>query len=99
MNLKVLINKEGLSPKSIAVVKLAVWSALLVWMAMILVFAIVGAMVLTDRSKDVWDGAAGNIMSWFLPIWFIYTILFVILLVIRWSSRKLKGGNSSNDDN
>lgn len=89
--MKKLRPKIKLTRKDVALVKLTVWSALIVWMLFLLMFAIVGAMVLADRSKDVWDGVAGDMMSWFLPIWFIYTLLFVIYLIARWSNKKLRG--------
>jgi len=98
MKLKMKLNlRDRLTTKDVAIVKLTVWSALIIWMTFLIVFAIVGAIVLADRSKDVWDGVAGDIMSWFLPIWFIYTILFVVLLVIRWSGKKLSRKDTTDE--
>ena len=83
--------RKRLTTKDVAIIKLSIWSALIVWILFLLMFAIVGAIVLADRSQDVWSGIAGDIMSWFLPIWFIYTILLIVLLVIKWTTKKLGG--------
>jgi len=82
--------KDKLSTRDKAYFKLAIWSALLVWMAFLIAFAVTGAIVLADRSKDIWSGTMGEAMSWLMPIWFIYTLLLIILLVARWANKKLK---------
>ena len=83
--------KSKLTQKDITIIKLTLWSALAIWMTFLITFAVVGAVVLADRSKDIWSGTIGDVMSWVLPIWFIYTLLFVVLLVARWSNKKLRG--------
>jgi len=82
--------KERLSPKDIALFKLAVWTCLIVWM----VFFFANALILAHRAGimayDWYPLAWGGFMRWFLPIWITFTSLLIISLVARWARRKLK---------
>lgn len=82
--------RDRLSTRDKAYIKLALWSALLVWMAFLVAFAITGAIVLGSHSQDIWSGTMGDIMHYLLPIWFIYTLLLVIWMIARWATKRLK---------
>lgn len=80
------------NPKSIALIKLGLWSGIVVWMAFFLTFSILVAYQLGNA--DIYgSGIRGDILSWVTPIWVVFTALLTVAYMMRFVSGRL-GGSS-----
>jgi len=81
--------RSKLSPKEIALFKLATWTCLIVWMVLFFVNALILSNMAGIMSITWYPGVAGQAMRWVLPIWIVFTSLLIIVLIARWTRRKL----------
>lgn len=78
------------NPKSITVIKLTVWSGLVVWMLFLFAYAIVGAQRLGRAGPELFGtGTLGQVLTWVAPIWVVFTTLLLIVYIARFASRRL----------
>lgn len=85
--------RDKLSPRDRTYFKIAVWSALTVWMVFWLVFSITIAQKLRIWGSEwfSWMGSPWTgIMHWVAPVGIVFTALLTILLIARWVGRKLR---------
>lgn len=81
--------------RSVAIIKLTLWSGLLVWSIFTAALGILFARqfaILTPEylSADFW----GNFLShWLGPTWIVFTTLMVIWAVLRFAYKRLRGTN------
>ena len=78
------------NPKSVSIIKLALWSGLVVWMVFFFVFGLVGAQELARGGPFLFGTSTwGQILTWVTPIWVVFTSLLLIVYIARFASRKL----------
>ncbi|KKL62529.1 hypothetical protein LCGC14_2184270 [marine sediment metagenome] len=81
-------------PRSRAIIKVTLWSALLTWMVFLLVYAIVGAQRARLVSVELFGTSTwGQILAWVLPVWIVFTTLMLIWAVARFANKRLKKKN------
>lgn len=81
----------NLKPKDVNLMKLVLWACLVVWMVFFFAHSIVVAGILSALSPTVFGLSLwGQVMTWVLPIWYVFTVLMVIAFVARWVYRKFK---------
>jgi hypothetical protein len=78
--------------KSITIIKLALWSGLLVWMLCFLAMGGVMAYKIAFAPLVLW-GFSSEILAiilqrWVMPIWIIFTSLMVCVMVMRYVTKK-----------
>ena len=71
--------------------KLAVWSCLVVWMVFFFAFSLTMAQRAAGWGPS-WFGLNtwGQVMTWTLPIWIVFTCLLIVIAVARYAGKKLK---------
>ena len=83
-----------LSKKSITVVKLALWSAIIVWMVFFFALGVVAAQWLASYGSGIYSGfgneAFAKILHWVAPIWVVFTALLVCVAVARFTNKRLR---------
>ncbi len=80
-----------LSPKSISLVKLVLWAALLVWMVFLVAMSIAAGQILATWSiRLLGEGIQGRTMAWVSPIWSVFTALMLCWAVARFANRRLR---------
>lgn len=78
-----------LNPKSIALVKLVLWAAILVWMVFVVAMAVASAPILsTWIIRLLGDGFQGKTLAWVAPIWSVFTALMLCWAVARFVLRR-----------
>ena len=76
-----------LDSKGKALIRLVLWSGLMVWMLFYLALGIVMARRLGSLN---WSGGLlGDVLRWVAPIWIVFTVLLTIVLIARWAFKKL----------
>jgi len=78
------------SKKELALLKLAVWSAMITFMGFLLILGFMGLRVILANRDIIYQGHwYAGVMHWLLPIWFIFVIILVVVLMARFTGRKL----------
>jgi len=87
--LKRLRGKLGL--RDVAVVKLALWSGLVVWMVFFFSLGAVLAPKLADPAlySGFGSGLFAEVLAWVAPIWVVFTALLVVVYVARFANKRL----------
>lgn len=86
--------RDRLTSRQVSLFKLVVWATLFVWMVFFAAFSVVIAGVLAGLSPQVFGpGVWGQVMTWVLPIWYVFTCFLIVILIARYANRKLKGGS------
>lgn len=84
------------NPKSVALIKLTLWAALVTWIVFTLAFGVVMArlaaaslpgLIGTDTWAQVW--------TWVVPIWIVFTTLMLIWAVANFANKKLRKKEST----
>ena len=80
------------NPKAIALIKLTLWSGLVVWMVFFFAYAVIAAQRLSIAGPylfgiSIW----GQVLTWVTPLWVVFTSLLCILYVARFVSKKIGG--------
>ena len=79
------------NPKSVALIKLVLWAALVTWMVFTLAFGIVMAKLASVSLPNViGTGTWAQVWTWIIPIWVIFTTLVLIWGVARFTNRRLR---------
>jgi len=79
------------NPKSVALIKLVLWAALVTWMVFTLAFGIVMAKLASVSLPSViGTGTWAQVWTWIIPIWVIFTTLVLIWAVARFTNRRLR---------
>lgn len=90
--------RDRLSERDKVLFKLSLWTVLVVWMVFFFAYSIVMAKTFALRSPYLFGtGLWGQVMTWVLPVWTVFTSLLTIVLMSRYAYRKLspkriKGG-------
>jgi len=80
-----------LTEKELALLKLVVWSAILTFMGVLLVFGFMGLRIILAQRDVIYEGHwYAGIMHWLFPLWFIFVILIIIVLMARYTARKFR---------
>ena len=88
------------SPGQLALSKLILWTAIVTFIVFLLTFGIVGLRVIVGHAGSIYEGRwYAGIMDWLLPIGFILDILVAVVLMIRFTVRKLGGTNKDTPTN
>lgn len=83
--------RNRLTPRQVSLFKLAVWTMLFVWMIFFAAFSIVIAGVLAGLTPQVFGpGIWGQVMTWVLPVWYVFTSFLIVIIIARYANRKLK---------
>jgi len=81
---------KGLNTKQFALLRLSVWTAILTFMVFLLALGVVGLRVILNNRDIIYSGHwYSGPMHWLLPLWFIFTILFIIYVMARYTVRRL----------
>jgi uncharacterized protein (DUF983 family) len=79
--------------KSRIIIKLALWSGLLVWMIFFFAYGVVLAPRLAD--PNIYSGLGSRLfaeaLSWVAPIWVVFTTLLVVVVMARFVAKKIGG--------
>lgn len=87
-----------LTEKELALLKLVVWSAILTFMGGLLVFGFMGLRIILAQRDIIYGGHwYAGIMHWLFPLWFIFVILMIVVLMARYTARKF-GRKSSIEE-
>jgi hypothetical protein len=79
------------NPKTLALIKLTVWSGLLTWMVFLLAYGIVAVRRLAIFGPQLFGTSAwGQVLSWVAPVWLLFTTALLIWAVARFASKKLR---------
>jgi len=83
--------RDRLTPRQVSLFKLAVWTTLFVWIVFFSAFSIVVAGVLAGLAPQVFGVSIwGQVMSWVLPVWYIFTTFLIIVIIARYANAKLR---------
>jgi hypothetical protein len=78
-------------PRSVAIIKLTLWSGLLTWMVFTLTLGVTLARwVPFEIFKLLGDTSRAHFLSWLMPIWIIFTSLMLIWAVSRFAIKRLR---------
>ena len=78
------------NPKAITLVKLTLWAGLAVWMVFLLAYGVVAAQRLGLAGPQLFGTSTlGQVLTWVVPIWVVFTTLMLIWAVARFANRKL----------
>jgi hypothetical protein len=79
--------------KSRIIIKLALWSGLLVWMIFYIAYGVVLGSILAD--PNFCSGSESNLFAKVLcqvaPIWVVFTTLLVVVVVANFATKKIGG--------
>ena len=82
--------RDRLSPRGVAIIKLALWSGLAVWMIFFFAFGVTAAQRFAAFGPEVFGTSLwGQILTWVTPIWVVFTALLVVVYVARFANKKL----------
>ena len=86
--------RDKLSPRDVKLLKLAVWTCLVVWMVFFTVISLSTSFNARWNAEswypvEVWGNFMGPIMRWVIPIWIVFTNLLIVILIARLVKRKL----------
>lgn len=88
-----LKGREKLSHRELSLFKLAVWSALLVWMVSFITIAFFVAISLKTYALTLFGtGAMGNVMAFIWGVSWIATVFYTLVLMAKYVNRKMRGG-------
>lgn len=80
-----------LSMRGIGVVKLSLWSGLLVWMVFFFAFGVIAAQRLGAAGPSLFGtGVWGQVLTWVAPIWVVFTALLTCVAVARFANKRLR---------
>ena len=80
-----------LNKRELVIVKLAVWSGLIVWIFFFFLYSGFIAMRFSRLGPEVFGvDFEGRVLSFILPVWVIFTSLLTVYYISRWAKRKLK---------
>ena len=86
--------KDKMGPRGKVIVKLALWSGLLVWMVFFFAFGVVMAGTLSSYGPSIYQGFGSklfaNVLHWVAPIWVVFTSLMICVLVARFAAKRLR---------
>lgn len=92
--MKVKIWRPG-DKKAVALIKVGLWSGILVWMAFFVAYGVTIALRLGRLGPNIFsDNPWGHFLSWVAPVWVIFTSLLVCIYVSRFVVKKLGGKKS-----
>lgn len=82
-----------LSKKSISVIKLALWSAIVVWMVFFFAFGVIAAQWLASYGSGIYSGFGSEVFArvlhWIAPIWVVFTALLVCVAMAKFANKRL----------
>jgi hypothetical protein len=78
------------NPRDVALIKLVLWAGLVTWIIFTLATGIVIARLAAVLLPRVVGTAWGQILTWVVPIWIIFTTFMLIWAVVRFANRKLR---------
>jgi len=82
--------RNGLSPREVVLFRLAIWTCLVVWMVLFFAFSIVMAGYFAGLGPDLFgEGFGGQVMTWVLPVWTVFTSMLIIVFMARFANKKL----------
>lgn len=78
-------------PRAVALIKLTLWAGLATWIVFTLATGIVMAR-LAAVNLPIWIGTGpyGQLWTWVVPIWVVFTTLMLIWAVVRFALKKLR---------
>ena len=89
--------RARLTPKQVALLKLAVWVVILVWMVFFIAHSIITAQIMAKWIPDIFPQTLFyQTLARAIPYWYVFTIGLLEFIVARWAFRKLKGKDSIN---
>lgn len=78
-------------PKAVALIKLTCWAGLVTWMIFTLALGITMArLAAVSLPPIIGTGIRGQIWTWVVPIWIIFTTFMLIWAVARFANKKLR---------
>jgi len=78
-------------PRAVSLIKLTLWAGLVTWTVFTLATGIAMARLAAVKLPQlVGVGTYGQIWTWVVPIWIIFTTLMLIWAVARFANKKLR---------
>lgn len=78
-------------PRAVTLIKLTLWAGLVTWMVFTLATGIAMArLAAVSLPQLIGTSTYGQIWTWVVPIWIIFTTLMLIWAVARYAVKKLK---------
>lgn len=85
--------------RSVLVVKLCIWSGLLTWMVLSIAYAVTAANRLGLAGPELFGlDTRGQVLTWMVPVWVIFTVLMLVWAVARFASRRLNKREGGTKD-
>ena len=80
-------------PRAVSLIKLTLWAGLVTWMVFTLALGVSMA-----RLAAIVLPRYGEIWTWIVPIWIIFTTLMLIWAVARFAIRKLRPTKKEDEE-
>jgi hypothetical protein len=82
--------KKQLKPKDVKYFKLAVWTAIMVWVVSFITISFFVSLSLDTLGQELFDGTLGFFTGKLWAISYTMTVFYIIYLMLRWVNRKLR---------
>lgn len=90
--------RRRLTPRQVVLFKLAVWSALLVWMVFFTTYTIIMTQPLAKWTTIYFPGTPFyQTLARMVPFWWVFTCVLTVVLIARWARRKLRPTEGENE--
>jgi len=85
-------------PRAVSLIKLTLWAGLVTWMVFTLATGIAMArLAAVQLPKIIGVGPSGQIWTWIVPIWIVFTTLMLIWAIARFANKKLRSKEEEED--
>jgi len=79
------------NPKDRAVIKLGLWSGLIVWSVFAIALGAVGAQRMAHGGPNIFGTSTwGQVLTFVVPIWIVFTTLLLVYYILKFAGRRLK---------
>ena len=83
--------RQRLNPKDVKYFKLAVWSAIMVWVVSFITISFFVSITLDHLGQELFAGGLGFFTGKLWAVSYVMTVFYIIYLMLRWVNRKLRG--------
>ncbi len=81
---------KKLDKRGLTILRLCLWSGLLVWMIFFLAYGIIAAKRLSIWGPTIFGLSFwGQALTWVTPIWVVFTVLLVLVNIAKFTNKKL----------
>ena len=86
-------------PRAVSLIKLTLWAGLFTWMVFTTVLGIsMARLAATVLPQYVGTDVYGQVWTWVVPIWIIFTTLMLVWAVARFAVKKLRPRRLEEED-